>query len=295
MSKSFPKFSIVTPSFNQASFIEDALLSVKRQDYPAVEHIVIDGASQDGTVEILRRYAAMPGWEHLRWISEPDAGQTDALNKALRLATGDIVGWLNSDDRYRSHCFAQIVEGFAEHEEADVVYGDYTWIDKIGHVKRIRREIEFSKFILAYHRILYVPSVSSFFRRSVFEEGNRFDTRFQYAMDYEFFLRLAIKGYRFHHIRSVLADFRWHSQSKSTNAYQKQIDDHNKIAVMYSPVLLKINGSPCQRGTLGILRVAAAVLRYWKKLFEGCYFERIHPIQFLVSHSPFRQSSADQA
>lgn len=278
-----PKISIVTPSFNQAAFIEEALLSVKEQNYPDVEHIVIDGASTDGTVEILRRYAAMPGWGHLRWISELDGGQTDALNKGFRRATGDIVGWLNSDDRYRAGCFAAITDEFAERSEADVIYGDYTWMDENGHVKCIRREIEFSPFILSYHRVLYVASVSTFFRRRIFDEGNWLDARFQYAMDYDFFLRLVSKGYRFHHLRSVLADFRWHLQNKSTNASDKQFADHNQIALMYSPLLQKMQGSPYQKPTLTTLRIIAATLRYSMKLIQGCYFERFHPARSLVS------------
>jgi glycosyltransferase involved in cell wall biosynthesis len=279
------KISIVTPSFNQAAFIEEALLSVKEQNYPEVEHIVVDGASTDGTVEILRRYAARPGWEHLRWVSEPDRGQTDALNKGFRVATGSIVGWLNSDDRYRSGSFELIAQAFAKLGDADIIYGDYTWMDERGRVKCIRREIEFSKFVLAYHRVLYVASVSTFFRRRIFEEGNWLDTRFQYSMDYEFFLRLVSKGYHFHHIRSILADFRWHSQNKSTTAHHKQFADLNAIALMYSPFLRKMQGTPYQEPALAILRVAAAAARYSKKVLQGCYLGRIPPSQSLVSQS----------
>jgi glycosyltransferase involved in cell wall biosynthesis len=279
------KISIVTPSFNQGAFIEEALVSVKAQNYPDVEHIVIDGASTDQTLDILRRYSGTPGWEHLRWISEPDQGQTDALNKGFRMATGNIVGWLNSDDRYRPDCFAKIAQEFAKHGEADIIYGDYTWMDEKGQVKCVRREIEFSEFILAYHRVLYVASVSTFFRRRLFEEGNWLDTNFQFAMDFEFFLRLVSKGYQFHHIRSVLADFRWHSQNKSTTASQKQFADHTVIALMYSPVLRKMQGTPYQKPALAILRAVAAALRYWKKLFQGCYFGQIQPNHFFPSQS----------
>src|ERR1700758_1524033 len=103
-----PSFSIVTPSFNQAAFIEEALLSVRNQGHDNAEHLVIDGASCDGTVPLLRRLAEAPGGTTLRWLSEPDQGQSDALNKGFNRVTGDIVGWLNSDDRYRSGCFDYI-------------------------------------------------------------------------------------------------------------------------------------------------------------------------------------------
>ena len=192
-SPTIPKISIVTPTFNQAAFIEEALLSVKEQHYENVEHIVIDGASTDGTVEILRRYCGQPGWEHLRWISEPDRGQSDALNKGCQLITGDIVGWLNSDDRYRPRCFAEVVEAFNKNLPSDVVFGDYTMIDEAGRFLRIRREIEFSRFLLSYLHILYIPTTSSFFRRRIFEEGNFFDVSLDNTMDYEYYLRLAQK------------------------------------------------------------------------------------------------------
>ena len=105
-----PQISIVTPSFNQARYIEETLQSVRNQDCPSLEHIVVDGASTDGTVDILKRYSSMPGWQHLRWISEPDSCQCDALNKGFRMAKGNIIGWLNSDDRYESHCVSKVLE-----------------------------------------------------------------------------------------------------------------------------------------------------------------------------------------
>jgi glycosyltransferase involved in cell wall biosynthesis len=265
------------------------LLSVKVQNYPDVEHIVVDGASTDGTVEVLRDYAARPGWEHLRWVSEPDRGQTDALNKGFRKATGSIVGWLNSDDRYQPGSFELIAQEFVKHGNADIIYGDYTWMDEQGRVKCIRREIEFSEFVLAYHRVLYVASVSTFFRRRIFDEGNWLDTRFQYSMDYEFFLRLVSKGYRFHHVRSILADFRWHSQNKSTTAHDKQFADLNAIALMYSPFLRKMQGTRYQEPALAILRLAAAGARYSMKLLQGCYFRQLRPRQSLTWQSRFNR------
>jgi glycosyltransferase involved in cell wall biosynthesis len=274
MKQSHPKISIVTPSFNQGAFIEEALISVKEQNYPCVEHLVMDGASTDQTVEILSRYAGTPGWEHLRWISEPDRGQSDALNKGFRMATGSIVGWLNSDDRYRSGCFATIAKGFADHARADILYGDYTWMDEKGNITDIRREIEFSRFILSYHHVLYIGTVSTFFRRRLFEDGNFLDINLQYAMDYEFFLRLAEKGYHFEHLPSLLADFRWHAQGKSTAHSDGQLAEQDLLAVMHSPILRGIQGTLNRKVTLAILRSVAAGLRYSQKLLRGYYFGR---------------------
>lgn len=267
-----PDISIVTPSFNQARFIEECLRSVKEQNYPSIEHIVVDGASTDGTVELLKKYSALPGWEHLRWISEPDRGQSDALNKGFRMAQGDLIGWLNADDRYRPGCFREVQRAFNTHSQADIVYGDYTWIDSDGNITRIRREISFSRFILAYHRVLYIPTTSTFFKRRIFADGNELDIKFCCAMDYDFFLRLARKGYRFQHICRVLADFRWHKSSKSASLTARQIAEHETIALRNSRLLGRL---PSFMGTTGlfILRKVAATFRYSQKLVRGYYWD----------------------
>lgn len=269
------RISIVTPSFNQGPFIEECLVSVKRQNYQAIEHIVVDGASTDGTVETLRRYALTPGWEHLRWVSEPDRGQSDALNKGFRMATGDIIGWLNSDDRYRPGCIAAVLDAFEKQPEVDVLYGDYTWIDETGRVWQIRREIEFSKFILFYHRVLYIPTTSTFFRRRIIDDENFIDLRFRYAMDYDFFLRLARRGYRFQHLSRVLADFRWHGGSKSGSQSAKQLEEHNRIAEMYSGFPHMLPEGFARGIAFRFLRTAAAGLRYSEKLVSGYYFTEL--------------------
>jgi glycosyltransferase involved in cell wall biosynthesis len=267
-----PKFSIVTPSFNQSRYVEEALLSVKDQNYPRVQHIVVDGVSTDGTVEILKRYAATPGWEYLRCISEPDHGQSDALNKAVRMAQGDIIGWLNSDDRYRPACFREVAMAFERYPAVDVLYGDYACIDENNRFTQVRREIEFSHFILLYHRVLYIPSTATFFRRRIFDDGNSFDVSLTNDMDYEFFLRLAQKGYCFKHLPKLLADFRWHPESKSSTLSRPILQQHDLTAERYSPTLRKLPaGLPRKAVFLG-LRALAAGLRYSEKLLRGYYF-----------------------
>jgi glycosyltransferase involved in cell wall biosynthesis len=286
-----PKISIVTPSFNQAAYLEEALRSVKNQGYPNVEHIVVDGASTDGSVEVLRRHASRPGWEHLRWLSEPDRGQSEALNTGFRMATGDIVGWLNSDDRYRPKCFAHVVSTLTQMPATDVVYGDYVWIDVAGNCLQVRKEIEFSLFVLAYHRVLYIPSTATFFRRSVLEDDNLIDTQYQYAMDYEFFLRLALMGYRFCHIPQLLADFRWHSESKTGKTAAKQFEEHDQIAERYLPLLSKTPKGILRRVVRGGARILAAGRRYSEKALRGYYFQQFQSranfeSQIFTSHVP---------
>jgi len=274
---STPAFSIVTPSFNQAAFIEEALLSVRQQGGDNIEHLVLDGASRDGTIAILRRHAEESRGTHLRWLSEPDHGQSDALNKGFDSAKGEIVGWLNSDDRYRPGCFEYIARVFRQHPEVDVVYGDYTWIDEAGHVFRIRREIEFSYFVLLHHRVPYIASTAAFFRRRIFDDGNRLDEHLHYAMDYEFFVRLAARGYRFLHVPAILADFRFQPASKTVTAADRQAEEIDAIMHRYSPVLCKLQKPLPRSLAVALLRSSAAIMRYSEKLFRGYYLTQFRP------------------
>jgi glycosyltransferase involved in cell wall biosynthesis len=264
------KISIVTTSFNHAEFLEEALVSVQRQGGEDVEHIVVDGGSNDGTVELLKskRGAA---WSHLRWISEEDEGQTQAMNKGLRMATGDVIGWLNSDDRYRPGCFAAVEQALHEGPAVDVLYGDYTLMGTDGAHLRTRREIEFSRLVLLYHRVLYIPTTSSFFRRRIFDEGNWLDESMQYAMDHEFYVRLAMKGYRFRHIRKVLADFRMHPASKTSTMAWRQIAESYATMQRYSTVAQRVRPVLLRDACISSLRVAAGAARYTEKLLRGYY------------------------
>jgi glycosyltransferase involved in cell wall biosynthesis len=288
MTEKVARISIVTPTFNQATYIGELLLSVKEQNYPNVEHIVVDDGSTDNSLEILKRWASTPGWEHLRWTPEPHCGQSAASNKGFKLATGDVIGWISSDDRYRPGCFGAVLEAFGTFPEVDLIYGDFTLIDEVGRVWQIRREIEFSHFVLRYHRVLYIPHNATFFRRRVIDEGNLVDDRFDYAPDYEFFLRLAEKGYRFKHIPQLLADYRVHPRSRSSSQPSKQLQEHDQIAQMYSPILRRLPIGLCRRLGLYTLRPLAATLRYSEKLLRGYYFSQFRPSTLLKRQHPLR-------
>ncbi len=270
------QISIVTPSLNQGRFLGEALDSVCAQGRGDVEHLVFDGGSTDETVELLKSLDGQQGWSHVRWQSAPDAGQSDALNHGFAQAQGEIVGWLNSDDRYRPGCFDRVVRAFAEHPEVDVFYGNVAEIDEDGDLLRVRREIGFNRFVLLYHHVLYIPTPATFFRRRIFEDGNRLRPELHYAMDYEFFLRLAGKGYRIRRIPKVLAEFRVHPASKSYRMEKVQAEEKQQILWSKSPIGGGTRLRRTRLAALFLLQLAAGVSRRCWKLARGDYF-RAHP------------------
>jgi len=204
-----PLISIVTPSYNQARFLEDTLQSVVSQNYPHTEHIVVDGGSTDDSVDIIRRYAP-----HLRsWVSEPDRGQSHAINKGLAQATGDVLTWLNSDDTYLPGALVDVGSYFARHPDVDLVYGDYVYTDAEGRPMRRRHVFDTIAYeSLLYHDYLGQPAV--FFRRSLFEKVGPLDESLHYCMDWDLFLRMW-RVCRPRHLPRVLATYRLDQAAKS--------------------------------------------------------------------------------
>ena len=214
-----PSVSIVTPSYGQGRFIADALNSVRLQRYSGpIEHVVMDGGSTDGTVEVLERF------EGVRWVSEKDEGQSDALNKGFAVATGQIVGWLNADDFYLEDALQAVVQAFAEHPEADVVYGDCVFVDSVGAAVRSKEEHGFDRTVLTYFGC-YIPTTAAFFRHGLIDRGLlRLEPEFHYVMDYELFMRLAAADVGFHYVPRDLAAFRWHDENKSLDADKRRAE-----------------------------------------------------------------------
>jgi glycosyltransferase involved in cell wall biosynthesis len=201
-----PLVSIVTPSLNQAAYIEEAILSVSEQDYPRIEHIVVDGGSTDGTLEILGRYP------HLLWSSEPDEGQADALNKGFASARGTILGWLNADDLYLPGAVSAAVAALRE-TGSGLVHGGWRQADERGQTIRdvparlfdLRRQLDVDN---------RVAQPGTFFTREAFESVGGLDKRYRYAMDYELWLKLG-KSFPVTHVDRTLAVFRYHPASKT--------------------------------------------------------------------------------
>jgi glycosyltransferase involved in cell wall biosynthesis len=209
MSDTAPLVSVVTPSYNQAGFLEQTIQSVLAQDYPHVEYLVVDGGSQDGSKEILQQYAGRLAW----WTSEPDLGQTDAINKGFDRARGEVLAWINSDDTYLPHAVREAVAFLQDHPEVGMVYGDADFIDEAGQVVG-----RFDARQTSYQRLrrggVYIPQQASFFRASLWREVGPLDPSFYFAMDYDLWVRLArIAPLR--HVPRLWANFRLHGEAKT--------------------------------------------------------------------------------
>ena len=193
-----PLVSILTPSFNQAAWLADNLRSVACQTYPRVEHIVMDGDSSDGSVDILKAAG-----DSVTWRSEPDGGQSDAINKAFRASKGEVIGWINSDDAYFDcRVIQDIVSYFVSHPDVDVVFGHAAQIDEGGTIIWMIWVPWFSRRLLRI--VNFIGQPVAFIRRSALSDP-MLDDSYDFAMDYELWLRLDAQGHRFHRINRITA------------------------------------------------------------------------------------------
>jgi len=189
-----PKITVVTPSFNQERFLEGTIQSVLGQGYPALEYILIDGGSTDGSLNIIERYERHFDY----WVSEPDEGFADALRKGFSVSTGEVMCWLNSDDLHEGWTLKEVARYFTAHPEAQVVYGDATWIDAKGRFVRPKRELPFNRFIWFFDHN-YIPQPSTFFRREIYQEVGGLDLSIQVAVDTGLWASF-LKKSAFHHV-----------------------------------------------------------------------------------------------
>ena len=213
-----PKISIVTPSYNQGKYIQATIDSVLSQKYPHLEYIVVDGGSTDNTVKILKSYG-----KKLRWVSERDAGQADAINKGLQLSQGDVLGYLNSDDILLPGAIHSIGEYIATHPKCDWVTGDCEVIDEHGRVILTNSRVisAYKRFLLRHYsptllRIVdnMLPQPSTFWSRRAYKKVGNFNIEYRYVMDYDYWLRMS-RYYRPADLGVALSGFRAQPESKS--------------------------------------------------------------------------------
>jgi glycosyltransferase involved in cell wall biosynthesis len=200
--------SIVTPSFNQAAYLEQTIRSVLGQDHHQLEYIIVDGGSTDGSVDIIKTYGNQLAW----WVSERDSGQAEAINKGMKRARGEIVAWLNSDDTYMPGAIEAAVRTFAAHPQAAMVYGNMLAIDERSRATNSLRYRQLSLEDLLCFQIIGQPAV--FMRRTAFESAGALDPSFHFLLDHQLWIKLARQG-EIVHVNETWASARFHAAAKN--------------------------------------------------------------------------------
>ncbi len=210
--KKEPLVTIVTPSYNQVSYLDETIQSVLNQDYRNVEYIIVDGASTDGSIDLIKRYDNRIS----KWISEGDRGQTDAINKGFSLARGEIIGWLNSDDTLLPRAVSEAVQFLVENPAVGLVYGEANYIN--GYSKVIGKfpaaQTTLKKLQRGY---VHIPQQASFFRKSLWDQVGPLDPSYYFAMDYDLWVRLASVS-EIKYLPRIWANFRLHADAKTISA-----------------------------------------------------------------------------
>ncbi|MGA1823651.1 MAG: glycosyltransferase family 2 protein [bacterium] len=213
----WPKLSIVTPSYNQGQFIEETIRSVLLQGYPNLEYIIIDGGSSDNSVDIIKKYEQFLAF----WASEPDKGQSHAVNKGIEISSGHIIGWINSDDVYSKDAFKTITDIMWKNASLiqPIVYGGIDLVDDEGRILQTfpGKPLDRKKLIAFWRQDYHIPQPTVFFQSDILKK-NKLNDSLHYAMDWELYLRLS-DTYPFYHLPQKLVRFRSHGKSKTSGGW----------------------------------------------------------------------------
>ncbi|WP_332369485.1 glycosyltransferase family 2 protein [Spirosoma telluris] len=232
--KAYPKLTVVTPSFNQAHYLERTILSVLNQGYPNLEYFIMDGGSTDGSLEIIKKYEPyLAGW-----VSEKDRGQTDAVNKGFRLATGDYVAFQNSDDVFAPDAFNRVATAWRKAPATDVFFGDMYIIDEEDVILEEMRAPAFCVECQIYEG-MQVFNQSLFIRRDRLKQFGLLDESLRFVIDYEIVARLGVQsGMQFRHVDGFWGGFRVQPDAKSsTIAATVGLQEHKLVKEKYQPML----------------------------------------------------------
>lgn len=232
----WPKVSIVTPSYNQGKFIEETIRSVLLQGYPNLEYIIIDGGSTDNSVEIIKKYESWLAY----WVSEPDKGQSNAINKGFEKATGDVFGWLNSDDVYVPGCLNIIGRHWHEKPETHFLIGNVTLIDEESKaIGTMHARVSPNGKLDPCMPGVCIPQPATFLSKDIFQKCGPLDESMHYAMDMDFWIHIASQGTKFHKVDASLSFFRRHRDAKSAAGNLPFLQE---LVAKYGPMLKKTSG-----------------------------------------------------
>ncbi|MBW4537598.1 MAG: glycosyltransferase [Myxacorys chilensis ATA2-1-KO14] len=253
-----PKISIVTPSYNQGNYLERTILSILNQSYPNLEYIIIDGGSTDNSIDIIRRHEKQLAY----WISEPDCGQSDALIKGFKDATGDIFCWLCSDDLLMPGTLHSVANFFHHMTDAQFVYGDTFWIDDHDAIIQRRKETGFSRFICLYEHN-FIPQPSAFWKRGLYEEVGGLNPNLNMTMDFDLWIRFS-EITKVHHVRQYWSCMRLYPEQKTQRLKETAITEGCLIRQRY------YGNEPSW--SENVKRLLAKGLRWSWKFATGCYW-----------------------
>lgn len=274
-----PLVSIITPSFNQARFLEQTIQSVVTQDYPNLEYIVIDGGSTDGSVEIIRKYSDRISY----WISRKDNGQAEAINEGFKRATGKYIAWLNSDDLYLPGCIQTAVKALENAPDAAMAFGQVDVINEQGRRVGMFRPVSYQFENLLTYKII-LPQQAAFFRRQILDKIGVLNTNLHFALDHEFFLRIGAY-YPITDIPNVIAQYRLSSINKGTTLRYKWAEEFVRVLDIF------FLHSETQQMFFSLKKQAYAGAYYsaaCSLLDDGSYSQSRHSYRAAVSrHIPF--------
>ena len=225
--RDLPLVTIVTPSYNQGEYIEATIRSVLEQDYPRIEYLVVDGGSSDDTLEVLSRQTS-----RVRWISEPDHGQGDAIRKGFALTQGEILAWLNADDVYLPGAVSRVVAAFQESSPVDLVYGNAEFIDRAGAVLGPCEQVEPFDLGRLINDLDFIVQPATFFRREPYSAAGGLDPSLTYCLDYDLWIRMAQRG-AVAFTSDVLAQVRIYPQTKTASGGLARLDEIEHMVRRY--------------------------------------------------------------
>jgi glycosyltransferase involved in cell wall biosynthesis len=222
----WPKISIVTPSLNQGQFIEETIRSVFLQGYPELEYIIVDGGSNDGTIGIVKKYEKWLA----KWMSEPDKGQSHAINKGFNLTKGEIIAWINSDDYYLQGTLKKVAEFFRDNAETDMIFGECHAINEKYEMVKMRevpKEFDIHRLIT---RDCFINQPSTFFRRKVIDDVGGLCESLNYSMDYDLWIKIGLQC-NVKRINDVLSCFRKHPNAKTVRKSNNPLQYHENMKI----------------------------------------------------------------
>jgi glycosyltransferase involved in cell wall biosynthesis len=233
VNEDFPRITIITPTFNQGQFIEETIQSVIAQQYPNLEYIIIDGGSTDETVSIIKKYQ-----EHISyWVSEKDSGQSEAINKGLKIATGAVINWLNSDDILLPHCLFSVASYFKANPDTDLVYGNILSFNTDTEIQ----VAAFKPDLFHYCAHICIPQPAAFFTKKMIEHVGPVNESLHFSMDWDLYVRGILAGFKYVQVPDLFCKFRIHNTSKSVSDFNKQFLVDN--AFIFFSVIKSIDAS----------------------------------------------------